>query len=111
MMTVEHYRAPPSRSDVITELHWVVTVTRPKMKHAKLQVRPVRWLRTKADHLVVSSEGTLVYEREQRNHWDTHPSFRHVGFLCLGRVAGAEIGSASRVSLSATEGSWSVAGK
>jgi Uma2 family endonuclease len=59
IMTVEQYHALPPRSDVITELHWgqVVTVTRPKMKHAKLQSRLVRLLRPKAEHLgVVESE-------------------------------------------------------
>jgi Uma2 family endonuclease len=58
-MTVEQFYALPARSDVITELHWgqVVTVTRPKMKHAKLQSRLVRLLRPKAEHLgVVESE-------------------------------------------------------
>ncbi len=59
VMTVEQFYALPARSDVITELHWgqVVTVTRPKMKHAKLQSRLVRLLRPKAEHLgVVESE-------------------------------------------------------
>jgi Uma2 family endonuclease len=59
LMTVEQYRQLPSRDDVIQELHWgqVVTLTRPKMKHAKLQSRLVRLLRPKAEHLgVVESE-------------------------------------------------------
>lgn len=59
LMTVEQYHALPPRADVITELHWgqVVTLTRPKMRHAKLQSRLVRLLRPKAEHLgVVESE-------------------------------------------------------
>jgi Uma2 family endonuclease len=59
LMTVEQYNAVPSRADVITELHWgqVVTLTRSKMKHAKLQSRLVRLLRPNAEHLgVVESE-------------------------------------------------------
>lgn len=59
LMTVEQYRELPQREDVIQELHWgqVVTLTRPKMKHAKLQSRLVRLLRPKAEHLgVVESE-------------------------------------------------------
>lgn len=59
LMTVEQYRELPRRPDVIEELHWgkVVTLTRPKMKHAKVQSRLVRLLRPKAEHLgVVESE-------------------------------------------------------
>jgi len=59
LMTVEQYHELPARADVVTELHWgrVVTLTRPKMKHAKLQSRLVRLLRPKAEHLgVVESE-------------------------------------------------------
>ena len=59
LMTVEQYHAAPPCADVITELHWgqVVTLTRPKMKHAKLQSRLIRLLRPKAEHLgVVESE-------------------------------------------------------
>ncbi len=59
LMTVEQYRQLPLREDVIQELHWgqVITLTRPKMKHAKLQSRLVRLLRPRAEHLgVVESE-------------------------------------------------------
>jgi Uma2 family endonuclease len=59
LMTVERYHELPKRSDVVTELHWgqVVTLTRPKMKHAKLQSRLGRLLRPRAEHLgVVESE-------------------------------------------------------
>src|ERR1022692_4136213 len=59
LMTVEQYRQLPDREDVIQELHWgmVVTLSRPKMSHAKLQSRLVRLLRPKAEHLgVVESE-------------------------------------------------------
>ena len=53
LMTVEQYRDLPHRDDVIQELHWgqVITLTRPKMKHAKLQSRLVRLLRPRAEHL------------------------------------------------------------
>jgi Uma2 family endonuclease len=52
LMTVDEYRRLPDREDVIQELHWgmVVTMCRPKMKHAKLQSRLVRLLRPKAEH-------------------------------------------------------------
>jgi Uma2 family endonuclease len=55
LMTVAQYRELPQRDDVIQELHWgqVVTLTRPKMRHAKLQSRLVRLLRPKAEHLGV----------------------------------------------------------
>src|ERR1035441_7055711 len=59
LMTVEQYRQLPDREDVIQELHWgmVVTLSRPKMRHAKLQSRLVRLLRPKAEHMgVVESE-------------------------------------------------------
>jgi Uma2 family endonuclease len=59
LMTVDEYRQLPDREDVIQELHWgmVVTLSRPKMKHAKLQSRLVRLLRPKAEHLgVVETE-------------------------------------------------------
>jgi Uma2 family endonuclease len=59
LMTVAQYRQLPDRDDVIRELHWgqVVTLTRPKMGHAKIQSRLVRLLRPKAEHLgVVESE-------------------------------------------------------
>ena len=50
LMTVEQYRQLPDREDVIQELHWgmVVTLSRPKMRHAKLQSRLVRLLRPKS---------------------------------------------------------------
>lgn len=59
LMTVAQYRQLPNRDDVIQELHWgqVVTWTRPKMRHSKIQSRLVRLLRPKAEHLgVVESE-------------------------------------------------------
>lgn len=59
LMTVEQYRKLPGREDIIQELHWgmVVALTRPKMKHAKLQSRLVRLMRPKAEHLgVVETE-------------------------------------------------------
>lgn len=58
-MTVEQYRQLPRRDDVLEELRWgkVFDLTRPKMKHAKLQSRLVRLLRPKIEHLgVVESE-------------------------------------------------------
>ena len=58
-MTVDEYRQLPDREDVIQELHWgmVVTLSRPKMKLAKLQSRLVRLLRPIAEHLgVVETE-------------------------------------------------------
>ncbi len=59
LMTVDQYRLLPDREDVIEELHWgmLVTLTRPKMKHAKVQSRLVRLLRPLAEHLgAVESE-------------------------------------------------------
>ena len=59
LMTVEQYRQLPDREDVIQELHWgmVVTLTRPKMRHAKLQSRLARLLRPMAGQLgVVETE-------------------------------------------------------
>ncbi|MGA2737738.1 MAG: Uma2 family endonuclease [Bryobacteraceae bacterium] len=59
LITVERYRQLPDREDVIQELHWglVVTLSRPKMKHAKLQLRLVRLLGPKSEHLgVVGTE-------------------------------------------------------
>jgi Uma2 family endonuclease len=51
LMTVAQYRRLPERADAIQELHWgmVVTLTRPKMGHAKLQSRLIRLLRPKAE--------------------------------------------------------------
>ena len=51
LMTVEQYRQLPTRDDVIQELHWgqVVTLTRPKMKHSRLQYRLVELLRSLAE--------------------------------------------------------------
>lgn len=50
-MTVEHYRELPEREDVILELHngQLVTLTRPKMPHARLQERLVGLLRPFAE--------------------------------------------------------------
>jgi Uma2 family endonuclease len=59
LMTVAQYRQLPDREDVIQELHWgqVITLTRAKMGHAKIQSRLVRLLRPKVEHLgVVESE-------------------------------------------------------
>jgi Uma2 family endonuclease len=59
LMTVEQYRQLPRRDDVLQELRWgkVFDLTRPKMKHAKIQSRLVRLLRPKIEHLgVVESE-------------------------------------------------------
>lgn len=50
LLTVEQYRQLPDREDVLQELHWgqVVTLTRPKMRHSRLQYRLVELLRAKA---------------------------------------------------------------
>ncbi len=59
LITVEQYRQLPGRENVIQELYWgmVVTLRRPKMRHARLQSRLVRLLRPKAEHLgVVETE-------------------------------------------------------
>jgi Uma2 family endonuclease len=59
LITVAEYRQLPAPENVVQELHWgmVVTLTRPKMKHAKLQSRLARLLRPKAEHLgVVETE-------------------------------------------------------
>lgn len=51
LMKVEQYRELPERDDVVQELHWgqVVTLTRPKMRHTKLQYRLVELLRPLAE--------------------------------------------------------------
>jgi len=51
LLTVEQYRQLPDCKDVLQELHWgqVVTVTRPKMRHSRLQYRLVELLRPKAE--------------------------------------------------------------
>jgi Uma2 family endonuclease len=53
LMTVEQYRQLHERDDVLQELHWgqLITLTRPKARHVKLQSRLVRLLRPKAEHL------------------------------------------------------------
>ena len=59
LMTVEKYRELPLRSDVVQELHWgqVVTLTRPKMRHTKLQYRLVELLRSRVGQKgIVASE-------------------------------------------------------
>jgi Uma2 family endonuclease len=50
LLSVEQYRQLPDREDVLQELHWgqVVTLTRPKMRHSRLQYRLVELLRPKA---------------------------------------------------------------
>jgi Uma2 family endonuclease len=47
LMTVDEYCQLPEREDVIQELHWgqVVHLTRPKVKHTRLQYRLVDLLR------------------------------------------------------------------
>ncbi len=58
-MTVDQYRDLPENDSVIQELHWgqVVELTRPKMKHARLQARLGYLLRPVAEHLgIVESE-------------------------------------------------------
>jgi Uma2 family endonuclease len=62
MMTVDEYRQLPDREDVIQELHrgMVVTISRPKMGHAKLQSRLVDLPSPKAERLgVVAAEVAL----------------------------------------------------
>jgi Uma2 family endonuclease len=59
LITVDQYRQLPDREDVVQELHFgmVVTLSRPKMRHAKLQVRLRTLLGPKAVHLgVVETE-------------------------------------------------------
>ena len=59
MMTVAEYRQLPDREDVIQELHWGIlfNLTRPKMRHAKLQSHLTRLLRPLAEHIgVVETE-------------------------------------------------------
>jgi len=87
LMTVAQYRQLSNRDDVIQELHWgqVVILTRPKMRHAKIQSRLVRLLRPKAEHLgVVESEVAFRALPEydlrgadvafiSRQRWDTTP--------------------------------------
>lgn len=53
LMTVEQYHRIPECEDVVQELHWgqVITLTRPKARHVKLQSRLVRLLRPRAEHL------------------------------------------------------------
>ena len=87
LMTVDEYRQLPDREDVIQELHWgmVVTMSRPKMKHTKLQFRLVELLAAKAGHLgVVGAEVPFralpEYELRgadvayvSRERWDSTP--------------------------------------
>lgn len=59
LITVQQYRELPQRTDVVQELHWgqVVTLTRPKMRHTKLQYRLVELLRPLAeDKGIVAAE-------------------------------------------------------
>ncbi|MGC2658031.1 MAG: Uma2 family endonuclease [Bryobacteraceae bacterium] len=53
LITVEQYRQLPERNDLLQELHWgqLVTLTRPKARHVKLQSWLVRLLRPRAEHL------------------------------------------------------------
>ena len=47
LMTVEKFQALPERQDVLEELHWesLVTLSRPKPWHIKLQIRVADLLR------------------------------------------------------------------
>jgi Uma2 family endonuclease len=47
LMTVAQYRALPQRDDLLQELHGgrLVTMTRPRMKHARLRSRLARFTR------------------------------------------------------------------
>lgn len=59
LTTVEQYCELPERNDAVQELHWgqVVTLTRPKMGHTKLQYRLIELLRPMAEQLgIVASE-------------------------------------------------------
>jgi Uma2 family endonuclease len=59
LVTVEQYRTLPANENALQELHWgsVVTMTRPKMRHARLQACLARLLRPKAEHLgIVETE-------------------------------------------------------
>jgi Uma2 family endonuclease len=51
LMTVEQYRRLPHHEGFIQELHWgqVVRLTRPKMRHTKLQYRLIELLRPRAE--------------------------------------------------------------
>jgi Uma2 family endonuclease len=53
LMTVDEYRRLREREDASLELHWgqVVTLTRPKIGHTKLQYRLVELLSPRAQHL------------------------------------------------------------
>ena len=57
MMTVEEYRQLPDYPGLLQELHWgqLVTVTFPKLKHAKLQLRLVELLRPFTNHFGISA--------------------------------------------------------
>ncbi len=59
LLTVEEYRRLPDREDVLQELHWgqVVTLTRPKMRHSRIQYRLVELLRP-----MVESRGIVAAE-------------------------------------------------
>jgi Uma2 family endonuclease len=59
LLTVEQYRRLPVCKDVVQELHWgqVVTLTRPKMRHSRIQHRLVELLRPK-----VESKGIVAAE-------------------------------------------------
>lgn len=59
LMTVEEYRELPMRSDVVRELRWgqVITLTRPKMGHTRLQYRLLELLRPRIGNKgIVASE-------------------------------------------------------
>jgi Uma2 family endonuclease len=59
LLTVEQYRQLTAGETIFQELHWgqVVTLTRPKMRHTKLQYRLVELLRPMAgSHGIVAAE-------------------------------------------------------
>ncbi|HEY3939625.1 MAG TPA: Uma2 family endonuclease [Bryobacteraceae bacterium] len=59
LMTVEQFREIPAPDSMVQELHWgqVITLTRPKMKHTKLQYRLVELLRP-----IVEGKGIVMVE-------------------------------------------------
>lgn len=59
LITVKQYRELPRRDDVAQELHWgqIVTLTRPKMGHTRLQYRLVEILR-----VLAGSKGIVAAE-------------------------------------------------
>ena len=87
LVTVEQYRELPQPDDVIQELHWgqVVTLTRPKMKHVRLQHRLVEHLRPKA-----GQTGTVASEVPFRALPEYELRGADVAFVSRARWAAAE---------------------